>query len=439
MKNLIFGVTLLALVGIATGGCKKDFQEQSSLHHPEIEQNSAHKEASSQMILGDQLPNPYLISSLTASQDSLYDNGFIDAKMDLTASHNYVRFSIQSETEYDQMESDSTILLFDHPLDYEIIQDGDWYHDPTLPDSGFTYYYAVIPMNKSIPAVSHTILAQVLFDEDESLDPVFDLIEEGSFKLLGIWDANDFSEGTGKIQGSRYNPKGKVEFYDSDLGYKHGMKGVKIYVRRWFKTAYALTNSTGNFWVARRYRGKVRYKIKWERNHFTIRQGNWAQAYTSGPYQKSDWNKLINGSGTMTYMYANIHNGAYEMYYGNRQGLKRPPGSSGNKMKIGAYGNPAGTSLGDHAHWRTYLTWPRLRIYDKNRNPAGLFATTTHEIGHALHWSLGGNFNTVETLLKESFAEAVAWKFVLERYGTTIAQSEKINRVGDVLTDQEFS
>ena len=41
--------------------------------------------------------------------------------------------------------------LFDHPLDREILVDGDYYHDPSIPEDEMTWQYAVVPAGFPFP------------------------------------------------------------------------------------------------------------------------------------------------------------------------------------------------------------------------------------------------------------------------------------------------
>ena len=46
----------------------------------------------------------------------------------------YVRFLPKDSLELNIIEKDTVLILYDHPLDYEIVEQGEYYHDPELPD-----------------------------------------------------------------------------------------------------------------------------------------------------------------------------------------------------------------------------------------------------------------------------------------------------------------
>ncbi len=416
--------------------CKKEAVETNPVENSGQEK-SDETEGDGFIVLGEQLPNPYAIEAMRTAYQTLIDEGVLGGdELEITATHRYVRFAPSNDEEYDLLAENPDVELFDHPLDYEIIEDGDFYHDPSLPEEGYTYYYGVYPVNGDLPDVPYQVLSEVFLDGEDGEDENYYTVEERSFELLGLWNEEDFGEEegvNGKTLARRYNPQGRIRFTDNDLNTTAGLEGVKIYVRRWFKTAYTLTNANGDFWVSKRYRGRVRYKIKWERSRFTIRQGVWLQAYTKGPKTKSAWNTTINSAlDQRRKLYACIHVAAHQYYYGNRHGMQRPPGKTWKKLKIGAYKNG---STNDHAYWRTLISWPRIRIKDASRSASQIYATTIHELTHAVHWSLPGNFNQVEDLLVESFAAGIDWHFTFHRYGNGSTPEFNNGMQWKVLTD----
>ena len=75
------------------------------------------------IVLGDRLEDPYSVSNIEAALVSLYPSKA--GRIDLKPTDIYVRFLPRNETEYDSLVS-SGIHLTDHPLDYEIVREGDY-------------------------------------------------------------------------------------------------------------------------------------------------------------------------------------------------------------------------------------------------------------------------------------------------------------------------
>ncbi len=66
------------------------------------------------------------------------------AEIDIETTHYYVRFLPVDTVEVAILESDTILELWDHPLLFEIEQVGNWYHDPSIPDSLPTWQYTVV-------------------------------------------------------------------------------------------------------------------------------------------------------------------------------------------------------------------------------------------------------------------------------------------------------
>ena len=66
-------------------------------------------------------------------------------------------------------------------------------------------------------------------------------------------------------------------------------------MRQWFTVRQGITDQNGYFRTGS-VRGKARYKIQWERYHYSIRNGSLFQAETRGPkVKKQTWNHNIKG------------------------------------------------------------------------------------------------------------------------------------------------
>ena len=83
-----------------------------------------------QVTLGKHLDSPYLVENVRRAYEAVYPtrSGIRVEPTDL-----YVRFLPAGPEDPDSLE-ETDIDLFDYPLDYEILSDGDWYHDPSLPE-----------------------------------------------------------------------------------------------------------------------------------------------------------------------------------------------------------------------------------------------------------------------------------------------------------------
>jgi len=133
-------------------------------------------------ILGVQLTNPYLIPNMQQAYKNLGYNPNM-----ATITNLYVRFLPTT----DQLAAlDSTmdaqgLELFDTPVDYDVLYEGDYYQDPSVPDSLPTWLYSVVPPNFQFPAgIQYQTLAQIHIPDDN-----YTAIETEAERLASIQDS----------------------------------------------------------------------------------------------------------------------------------------------------------------------------------------------------------------------------------------------------------
>ncbi|MCF6213273.1 MAG: hypothetical protein L3J45_04525 [Flavobacteriaceae bacterium] len=172
MKKKLKIITILTLFGIIFYSCYKDegILKQSKLSLSEQMNNAGLKG----IVLGKKLENPYSVENMKKALDNLKKSN-VSAKtsvdgIEVTTTHLYVKFKPKNEDELDILKSDSTLVLYDYPLDYEIEENGDFYRDPDIPDNQPTYKYTAVKVGKKLPSgVENEILAE-LFIPDENSD-----------------------------------------------------------------------------------------------------------------------------------------------------------------------------------------------------------------------------------------------------------------------------
>src|SRR5690606_3324228 len=82
------------------------------------------------------------------------------------------RFIPKTEDELTLLKADSTLVLYDIPLDFEITESGDFYHDPEIPEEQPTYQYASVPLGHTLPKDIEYELLEELFVPDEDFDTI---------------------------------------------------------------------------------------------------------------------------------------------------------------------------------------------------------------------------------------------------------------------------
>ncbi len=272
------------------------------------------------IILGERKQNPFSLKNMQIALDTLKqivsESDQTTFRMqavneiELEATDLYVRFLPQDSTQYYQLKNDTTLTLFDFPLDYEIVQSGDYYQDPTL-QKPFTWYYATVKPDYVPPVgIKYEVLEKLFIAENseyyseelisggamnapksetesnsEYLDHnIFNALYAISFKLTGnekeLQQDNDTAINAptnGKSSIMRitvpnctrytirigpwstswtscnpyYYPDGyiKVNTPSGDVG----LKGITVRMWRWFFTAEVRTNHEGYYYCPERF------------------------------------------------------------------------------------------------------------------------------------------------------------------------------------------
>ncbi len=376
------------------------------------------------------------------------------------------------EEEWGILKSDTTIVWYDYPLDYEIINLGTTYHDPSLPENAITWQYCVVPVGYNMPDIQHELLYEVYIPEKDentglkssaTTKQFLLALEHESVKLTGNLSENEngFKSTTGLLP-AEWTPKGTIkvwddvigsttsytqvfdhwEYYDCDEGdpIQAAQAGQRVILppedqcqravyryesttvtgsyipliqatvhARWFTHIESdLTDNNGYFETSK-FNYEVNYAIKWQRADFEIREGLIGQAWYNGPKKKGDWNLNIPGGNSMSRMYATIHRAAYDYFYNNPFGIQTPP-----NLAIGAFDWENVDPQGDSAPWLNWIGLVNIRIFKPSRLSRDLYATTIHELAHASHWKLIGGYpyaTSLATIVAESWARGVQWEF----------------------------
>ena len=209
MKKTIHFCVLLLLVAVACGKASVEgpeenfnFDDGSGVTHGMIE-------------LGEQLEDPYSVENMTKALRSLYPT-----KADviqLHATNLYVRILPRDDAELKLLDS-LGIRMLDHPLDYQILREGDWYHDPSLPENSPTWQYAVIPADYKMPeGIRYELLHECYLAEEaeqtkaDGID--WEEVEREAFRLTG--NAEMLLPRTKAGDTPKY-PQGRITILDED-------------------------------------------------------------------------------------------------------------------------------------------------------------------------------------------------------------------------------
>jgi len=115
------------------------------------------------IVLGDFRINPFEINNINAANQLLYGS----EAMLIQPTHRYVKFEPSNQEHLailNEWSFSTNIPLFDFPLEYEILEDGDYYVDPNVVDSVYTYQYGTVLINQTLPSVPFEIIEELSLD-----------------------------------------------------------------------------------------------------------------------------------------------------------------------------------------------------------------------------------------------------------------------------------
>lgn len=376
--------------------------------------------------LGEKLENPYSVVNMKKALANLRKSR-PEAKMatddfEVTTTHLYVKFTPKNEAELDALKADSTLVLYDYPLDYKIEVNGDYYRDPTIPADQPTPKYAAIKVNKVLPKgyaktssnvkvmenVEQTILEELYIpDEDFDTDTnnsgvaakkingktvsvaLVDALVDEALRITNNLDNTSPQNKNAKIaRQSKWRPAGRIRVWDDALNDYIGVEGAQVRARRWFTTHSGWVDSNGFYSCDGEFRRDANYSIDWDRNGTFHIQDGWLNGATyNGPKQEGNWDLKLRDD-KQAY-YATIFSGAYFFYYKNILGLSRPP--EGLRIKARLEKDES-----SHVKIREGFFGAAISLMAWGNKSQTVFSTTIHELAHAQHRSIDtGSYSNV--------------------------------------------
>lgn len=241
-------------------------------------------------ILGSQLQgNPYTVSVMQQASINLYGN----SNGITTANKKYVRFRPADVNQLLNLES-LDLELYDYPLDYEVLHEGDYYPQPGIGPDEIPWYYAMVDVGFQPPSeIQYEVIQQVYI-------PDMDIwLEQEAFRITG----NFFNDscglvpnlvappcddpcnpgpgcpfpppecgGGGGIPPDPRVPKGNLFVWDNRLnnGQIVPVRRIRVVARNFLKTERVYTNDAGAFAFTKRFK-KVTLVVKMKNNNTAIR------------------------------------------------------------------------------------------------------------------------------------------------------------------------
>jgi len=443
-------ITLLLLCSSIFFSCRKEFTEKSQTSSEPISYSDISMitgpGSEDNMEFAAQTPNPYTLPNMQAALDSLALRNELQCditKFQIRATHKYIKFKPVDSIQFGLLIQDTSLILFDYPMDRRITKGGTYYRDPNVLEGQPNYQWTCVNIDKALPTgIPYDIISDLYIPEEDpnliqyyntEFDHCITLLIDEALKRTGNYDTSNYYGGMtsgGDLVSiklpTKWTPSGRIRLSDDVLSNNTGLRGVKARAHRWFEVREQLTDANGNFNVGHQFRYPVDYSIKWERNDFNIRSGRHGQAYFNGPHQRGDWNlDIVNNNNFVSWFYGQVHRGAFDYYYNNTLGIESPPknGFLGSRIAIGVL-NKKGRAFfrKENRNW----VGPEIYMYTSEEDGNGnisipsslrLYETIIHELAHASHFNLSHwHFRNSADMVQESWAVGVAWSFARLKY-----------------------
>lgn len=419
MKKSLFILMLASFLA----SCSKDFSTRD---------NSSESDTAPQqelIVLGKKLENPYSLSNMQKAYDEVHSTKTKSVTTTtLQPTDLYVRFLPKDSAEYRLLEEDK-LELFDYPMDYDIEQSGNYYHDPSIPEGQITWQYTTVKPDYKFPEIQYEILEECYIpdDNDETVQTKSvrsDVSQEVEYVALKNANLLDRLPSQNGIQPkgffSTYAPSGRFTVYDTRFQKLVPVKGVKIRCHLVVKWSTTFTDYDGNYKMGSKYWIGPHYAMIFENSKsFTI-WGNWAflsaATYNMGFRSPKGYSRDIY-TNTDAWDWASVNNSAYEYYnMCDQTGIQKPP----HDLKIWSFRHASASSasmmrrvwhpIGINSN-STFLTFlanmflhpltgvlgsltkavhPDITIGSAGYSSDGIHESVFHELSHASHFQQVG-------------------------------------------------
>ncbi len=216
------------------------------------------------IVLGEKLADPYSVENMTKALASVSPSSA--GRVSLEPTDFYVRFLPRDGSQMQQL-TDLGLELLDHPLDYRIVREGDWYHDPSVPEGEITWQYAVVPVSFEFPqGIRYERLDDCYLAEHDpatkALDGIdWDEVEREAYRLTGNGGMLNPGTREGELF-TRGNPQGRIAILDPAFDTEPiGVKGVRVCCNSFVKFATCYTDDEGCYRMSRSFSVDPRYRL----------------------------------------------------------------------------------------------------------------------------------------------------------------------------------
>ena len=365
------------------------------------------------IVLGKRLENPYKTENVTRALQELYPTRA--GRVEVEPTDIYVRFLPSSKEECDRLER-MGLELVDHPLDYDIAVEGDWYHDPEVPENHVTWQYAVVPVGFEFPEHVEYEIIDECYIMDTTAPVKSDGIDWAAVERMAyvITGNEDRLENPDTKASQKVSPSGRITIVDPDAngGKPFGVAGVRVTCNSFVKFDKTYTDRDGYYSMSRKFSSKLRYRLVFQNEKGFALGLNLilvpASVSTLGKADPSGVNMTVTqDSDSKLFRRCVVNNAAYDYYSRcskSDSNIALPPSdlriwifkgmkaSSAIMLHHGAVltNSQIAGFLGDYAALIKFLL-PDITLGTKDKEDyRSIYSETCHELAHASHFSKVG-------------------------------------------------
>ncbi len=271
-----------------------------------------------EVLLGNQIPNPYSLLNMQAAYNILYGNTYA-----LSPNYLYVKLKPANVDELEILENNSELELQDYPMDYSVTQDGDYYQNPAIGTEDIPWLYSTVPVDYAPPAgIQFQIITPIYIpDTDLVLEGMAESLAGGATYTVTIQNGNRVITRTDATaasiiipnnyvlcppgyhnapddpricvpdncpEGYYWNgtqcalinppppPPGSTGIYVEDIrnctiaSTNTPLRQARVVCKRWFKIWRGYTDNSGHFNCTKNFRNNVKVIVKTKNNNATI-------------------------------------------------------------------------------------------------------------------------------------------------------------------------
>lgn len=364
------------------------------------------------IVLGDRLENPYKTVNMQKAYAAVYPT---KSGQEIQTTNLYVRFRLKTASDFETL-TKLGVSTTDFPLDYAIVKEGDYYHDPEIEEEDITWQYGVVSKDFSFPqGIEYEIIDECFLSENAPATRAFEgvdweAVERESYCLTD--NADRLAPQT--RAGEKCSPSGRITIVDPQaLGGKPvGVSGVKIVANTFVKFASAYTDRDGYYKMDKEFSSNLHYRLLFKNEKgFAIGLNLVlvpASVSTLGKASPEGVNVTVTeDSDKRLFSRCAVNNSAYEYLSrceSSDLNIQKPASdlrfwifhnmetSSAIMMRHGAMIDDTviGEALGEYAKLvKAFL--PDITIGVKNhRNFHDIYGVVFHEMAHASHFAKVG-------------------------------------------------